>query len=361
MHAFACRTRRGFTLIELLVVIAIIAILIALLVPAVQKARAAASRVSCTNNLKQLGVAVHNYHSNHNCFPPNPLWTYTDAPNPRFTLDHKSWSWMFFILPYVEQDNLYKQVDPNVHRLLDRPDVIKTPIKTYMCPSDPASGNPVVFIDWQAGTSTHHNPARFSKPLNTHHAPTSYSRETGRSYPVAFTSYKGCWGQNWFTGSEWTTAAVGGPYAGDPVNQYDGCNCGDGIHYAINYTRNLNVGRYLRLTDVTDGTSNTFYAGESRVEDNVQNMWAHTDDAGASAVFGPLCKRTVPAPPPDPNGLECGTVGGDAYHYGSYHGGGLNFVYADGSVHWVSNGISRATWKALSTYDAGDQLGPDAP
>jgi prepilin-type processing-associated H-X9-DG protein len=307
--------------------------------------------MTCTNNLKQIGIAVHNYHSAHNAFPPNPLWTY--AANPRFTLDHRSWSWMYFILPYMEHENLYRLVDTNTHTLADRPEVIRTPIKSYMCPSDPATSNPVVMVDWMANTSTHHDASKFNKPLPTHHAPTSYSVRDSRSYPVAFTSYKGCWGQNWFPGSEWTNAAVGGPFVGDPVNQFDGCNCGDGIHYAINYTKNLNVGRYIRITDIADGTSSTFYAGESRVANNVQNMWAHTDDAGASAVFGPACIRA--------DGTACGTVGGDAYHYGSYHSGGLNFLYADGSVHFIPNTISRATWRAMSTYNAGEVLGNDAP
>ena len=73
------------------------------------------------------------------------------------------------------------------------------------------------------------------------------------------------------------------------------------------------------------------------------------------------CRRTVPAPAPDPNGLNCGTVGGDAYRYGSYHPGGLTFLFADGSVRIVSRSTSRATWRAMSTYNAGEVLGPDAP
>jgi prepilin-type N-terminal cleavage/methylation domain-containing protein/prepilin-type processing-associated H-X9-DG protein len=355
MHVFATRRHRdhgGFTLIELLVVIAVIATLIGLLLPAVQKVREASNRMSCQNNLKQIGLAVHNYHDTHKALPPSPLWTYTD--NPSYTLDHKSWSWFFFILPYVEQDNLYKQVDPNVHALVDKLDVIQKPIKTYMCPSDPATGNPVIFIDWRNNTSTHHDPNRFTKRLPDHHAPTSYSRKLGRSFPVAFTSYRGCWGQNWFQGSPWTNPAVGGGYVGDPVNQFDGCNCGDGIHFAINYTRNLSVGRYIKVSDITDGTSNTFYAGESRIADNVQAMWAHTDDSGASCVFDPICI--------DPRtGQECGITSTPAYRFSSAHAGGINFMYGDGSVRFVSNTISRATWRALSTYNGGETLGPDAP
>jgi prepilin-type processing-associated H-X9-DG protein len=89
------------------------------------------------------------------------------------------------------------------------------------------------------------------------------------------------------------------------------------------------------------------------VVDNVQNMWAHTDDAGASCVFDAECRRA--------DGSPCEVVGGSAYHYGSYHAGVINFLYADGSVHAVRKSISRVTWRALSTYNAGEIIGGDAP
>ncbi|MCA9061971.1 MAG: DUF1559 domain-containing protein, partial [Planctomycetaceae bacterium] len=109
---FSFGRRRGFTLIELLVVIAIIAILIALLLPAVQQAREAARRTQCKNNLKQLGLAMHNYHDAHNCFPHNHC-RWTNAPNYYGTGpdDNPEWSWIVMSLPYLEQANMYNQIE----------------------------------------------------------------------------------------------------------------------------------------------------------------------------------------------------------------------------------------------------------
>ena len=102
-----CRSRSGFTLIELLVVIAIIAILIGLLLPAVQKVRQAAARAQCENNLKQLALAVHNYAGSGKFFPSN-------GPDQTYSPSGRNWSWLARILPYIEQDNLFKQCNiPN--------------------------------------------------------------------------------------------------------------------------------------------------------------------------------------------------------------------------------------------------------
>jgi prepilin-type N-terminal cleavage/methylation domain-containing protein/prepilin-type processing-associated H-X9-DG protein len=342
------RPRRGFTLIELMVVIAIIATLIGLLLPAVQKVREAAARMSCTNNLKQLGLAAHSYHYAYNCFPPNELYS--------FDAGGANWGWLPFILPYIEQGNLYKQANIPVNTIAQSAAAIATPVKTFLCPSDPNAGNGTDFIDWKA-------------LYPTHHAPTSWDPGSNTSLPFGITCYKGCWGQNyggtaddaWGVDVWWVEPGHGGPWDGF----YDGCNCGDGIHFAINHMKappppsppgmpiGINIGRYLKITDITDGTSSTFFAGEARVKDNVQHSWFHTDDVGASCAFDLACVRH--------DGTPCTNVGLDAYHYGSWHAGGLNFVFADGSVRFVSNAIARTTWRALATYAGGEVLGPDAP
>src|SRR4051794_12639029 len=140
----------GFTLIELLVVIAIIAVLIGLLLPAVQKVREAANRSKCTNNLKQIGLALHNYHSANSKFPAGWYGSEVNtATLNQFNVKAQTrpWAWSVYILPYMEQDNLFRRLNPTTNTL---PDVfqkdlaaLQTLIPTYVCPSDNAEALPL--------------------------------------------------------------------------------------------------------------------------------------------------------------------------------------------------------------------------
>jgi prepilin-type N-terminal cleavage/methylation domain-containing protein len=129
--------RVGFTLIELLVVIAIIALLIGLLMPAVQKAREAANRISCANNLKQIGLAMHHYHLNYRKLPPRAL-----LAGPADANQTAGATWAVLLLPFMEQDNLYRQWELS-HRYYDQNDSARiTAVRSYFCPTRRSATNP---------------------------------------------------------------------------------------------------------------------------------------------------------------------------------------------------------------------------
>jgi len=222
----------------------------------------------------------------------------------------------------------------------------------------------VRYVDWNQA------------PNSYHHASTTYDRVASRSLPHGVTSYFGCWGQtvslgvltDGILGTNAASPVVGGPYMTSPPHS-DWCNAGDGLHFAINYTKNppgqptsgpqamgMNLGHFIKFREIKDGSSNTIWAGERRWADNINAAWCHTDDGGATAAFDLDCKR--------PNGEPCGfpfNFGSDAWRFSSSHSGGVNFVFADGSVRFLSTDISRPTYRALATYNAGDIPGPDAP
>jgi prepilin-type N-terminal cleavage/methylation domain-containing protein/prepilin-type processing-associated H-X9-DG protein len=333
-----CR-RRGFTLIELLVVIAIIAILIGLLLPAVQKVREAAARTQCSNNLKQLGLAVHNYQSSYGKMPYGMLRNQGGFPHPdqpdangrlrRFALMHQ-------LLPFIEQDALrqrYQEMEggsPNLwnNNSIDQNGVqwgpgwyfFKQTVKTLICPSNP-------------------NPQHLNEP----------SSGTGGQY--ALTSYYGAAGTRGYPRS-----ATGRP----SLAQYR-----DGA---------FDQNRQYALESLSDGTSNTLMLGERHYFDPVFDSSPIVDDrikdwgwvwfgAQGDAFLGCSVKINfrLPADFDSRSGGEQQLLFEDRINaYGSGHTGGANFSLCDGSVRFIRDGISPVTFLALGTRNGGEVLGNDA-
>ena len=329
--------RPGFTLIELLVVIAIIGVLIGLLLPAVQKVREAAARMSCSNNLKQIGLALHNYHDTNGRFPPGYI---DNNPNPASTPDNDlgpGWGWATFLLPYLEQDNLYKQINfsqgvgvgSNVA-------VSQQPLKVYECPSDGLQ-DPFPVYD-----------SSFTTPIAT----------------VAHGNYVG---NNGWLECYWNSGGVGDPAGNDGLSGGYGA-AGNGPFFRNSRTK---------MASVTDGLSNTIFVGE-RSSNHAPSTWT-------GAVTGGRCPAWMATQPPAPYVPPPGPAydnadfnealvlaHGNATHlpsadfpiydpdtFYSYHPQGANFLFGDGSVHFLSSAINPYTYQYLCTMAGGETFPAD--
>lgn len=322
------RSRVGFTLIELLVVIAIIAILIGLLLPAVQKVREAAARAKCANNLKQIGLAVHGYHDAIGKLPACQYGDYSDpAAFGGYGYTSQSWSFLAFILPYVEQQNVYQIGNIPTASIATSLGTAQS-IPTYLCPSDQMSS------------------------LKTFNQMSRYAG--GSTYLVGLTSYKGVLGSN-FNYGDFANATPSFTYTGDGF-------------WGANGLFSLHVWKTpITLVGITDGTSNTFMVGEDIYTPAYANgtqpgngfSWAHSVEATLTCAIPPNYLKHA-------NGTPIDVTSNNQSEWGSYHGfksrhtGGVQFAYGDGSVHFVRDTIPLSTYRALASYNGGEVL-VDAP
>jgi len=295
----------GFTLIELLVVIAIIAILIGLLLPAVQKVREAAARMSCSNNLKQLAIGTHAFHDANSKFPSN-------GPGATYNMSGPNWSWLAHILPYIEQGNLYQQLGIPTANLGGQAGLAAV-IKTFLCPSDGQSSQPRTNTADIGGT-------------------------------VGQTNYKGVCGSNW----QWGSYNIGGSPTGNGLDQ------GNGIFYRTDGSPTTSGHGPLTIVAITDGTSNTFLAGEDIPSLNRWCAWPYNNAAVGTCAI-PLNNALLPGQP----GYNNTGDWPDIYSFRSRHTNGANFCLADGSVRFVSQSISITTYRNAATYNGGETLGSD--
>jgi prepilin-type processing-associated H-X9-DG protein/prepilin-type N-terminal cleavage/methylation domain-containing protein len=313
------RRSSAFTLIELLVVIAIIAVLIGLLLPAVQKVREAANRMSCENNLKQLALAAHHHHDVKGNFPTgvHPVEYLADGRKANGT------TWEVELLLYFEQENLQKKWDYTDARnnvAGGRNAITAQVIKILLCPSDPRPG-PVNYLprapeypqyDWAEGF----------------YGVTSYGGNGGkRSFPLAQVTRDGMFFQN----------------------------------------------SKVRVADVTDGTSNTFLFGERSHRDpeydrftqaslpSLGPLWNWGEWAAAFSIYGGSLPQHLFSTPV-PINYQLPRTGGLAEFndrlcaYGSGHSGGANFAFADGSVRFLSDQTKLITLQALSTRNGNETV-----
>ena len=338
--------RSGFTLIELLVVIAIIGVLISLLLPAVQKIREAANRTRCLNNMKQMGLALHNYHDTYKRFPPSldsaiyppayiaskgPPWKppYGNPPPPPRPGFTPYWSWMAYILPFIEQDNLWNQAMAWAQTGGGTPAALK-----YWWP----------WSDFWINSTDPENPA-LATPVKTYICPSEIRNLGSESVPgytngnIAFTEY----------------LAVNG-IRGDITPDASG-NLGDysGIVVESGWDRL----RKVTVASVSDGTSNTLMIGERPPSADLFFGWwfagAGFDGSGVGdvtigaretqylAYVNDPGNGILPAgaPPCTKVGFQVGSIQDpcDQVHWWSWHPGGGNWTFADGSARFIAYNV----------------------
>jgi prepilin-type processing-associated H-X9-DG protein len=331
----------AFTLIDLLVVIAIIGVLIGLLLPAVQKVREAANRIKCTNNLKQLGLACHNYHDVNNWFPPGgivrPAFSWSQSGGGDWSADNGSW--LVYTLPYMEQDNIFKplvtdglyQNHVNVITVARNQGLLPRTLPYARCPSDDYNAlAPASNYQGSMGPSCNNGPCGYD-PYQIYCDPSNNGL--------------GNWG---YTASPNQAQALDGNY------ELRGM-----------FTR-AQGNALVNISSVPDGLTNTIMVGEGLIASNSHLISAATWNIGGWAAFDTsgASHATTLVPINYPiNQNDTSYCGTDPAHnsfnwnvswgFRSRHPGGANFLFGDGSVHYVQQSINHKLYQLLGCRNDG--------
>ena len=311
-------TRRGFTLIELLVVIAIIAVLIALLLPAVQQAREAARRSQCKNNLKQLGLAIHNYHVTHNQFPPGAI------RDPWIGGGNFRMPFVAMILPYIEAGAIYDQIDFRCswYQCGNRA-VTEHPLPVYQCPSDPTSGSSLMDPE------------------------------------VTYGNYGVNWGMGRFFNIDDNAVGDNEPGGTTALASPFGINYGARISHIGDGSSNT-----LAMMEMLKGQDGPNIERRGYIWNEDSNCYQISTRLNPNSAAPDYCQsntcnnnpnQNLPyAPPPGASGNGRGQA---SLASRSQHTGGVQVLLCDGSVQFVSDSINLATWQGLSTMRNGEVVG----
>ncbi|MDZ4783554.1 MAG: DUF1559 domain-containing protein [Planctomycetia bacterium] len=333
------RRTSGFTLVELLVVIAIIGILIALLLPALQVARAAARRAQCTNNLKQIGLALHSYHAAQKRFPYGSA-DHDWESNPNGTSVRYAGSWRTLILPFIEQTAINQQLKPLDIRSFSAGDQTSAWLKSqaqlvlipaYVCPDEPSPWIRGGFANWS-----------FAPEKNA-----AISTYMGNAGPVS-------------TGPEDWGIAKGCGLCTDGRNPQKYCLCtwGDTPKYSRGFYHGHNPNgpgmldmfpNDISLKKVKDGASNTLHVGETH--------GVNIDGDGCGDYMQWMSTWAVSSTVYGINAQKVGRDWQAGCNFRSYHQGGAQFVFVDGSVHFIAQAVDLRTFGYLGSRNDGQPLG----
>ncbi len=332
---------RGFTLIELLVVIAIIAVLIALLLPAVQAAREAARRAQCVNNLKQMGLAVHNYHSSQNVFPLSNAVAYSD---PGAQTDWGTWSGQAMMLPYMEQTQIFNSMNfawtswYNTGGSINAT-AFNTVIASFMCPSDSESG--------RGG-------------INSYYGSYGVTTDIWNTDSTGMFSHKSAYGIRDCTDGSSNTICWGEALINNTINNR--AKWRSGVTPTSNSAgTNIDANSVMAgvLSDLATCTQN-WNAGSNISGNNKGWRWG-TGSPGIT-MFNTIVTPNSQINPWSGCRFGCSGCGNDYAQYvtsSSLHSGGVNVCMSDGSVRFIKNSVSTPVWWAIGTRADGEVVGSD--